>query len=221
MFLSTRLSPPLPASTHTALTSQSVPTSPAVTAALERFDALIRDALGRSVYGDPLSMMPKRARPWWYWTGDDVVAALTMLVFFFLVFLVLLMVKLALGMVLLHYSRSRYAAMRARENEVARGRMEREEFDAAGVRKGGWGCIEVGPERSAWLGVDPAEGLKKRKKPVPPAEERSTEDGGGLPGGVDGVAGRRDVGGREVTGVMGDTRFEGVSRYEMVAKRIW
>lgn len=149
-------------------------------------------------------MTPRRARPWWYWTGDDAVAALTMLVFFFLVFLVLLMVKLALGMMLLHYSRSRYASMRARENEVARGTMEREEFDAAGVRKGGWGCIEVGPERSAWLGVDPEEGLKKRKKAVPPAEERPSEDRGG------GAA-----------GVMGDNRFEGVSRYEMVAKRIW
>lgn len=214
MFLSTRLSPPLPASTHTALTSQSVPTSPAVTAALERFDALIRDALGRSVYGDPLSMTPKRARPWWHWTGDDAVAALTMLVFFFLVFLVLLMVKLALGMVLLHYSRSRYASMRARENEVARGGMEREEFDAGGVRKGGWGCIEVGPERSAWIGADPSEGLKKRKKAVPPAEERSTE------GGVNGMGGR-EAGGREVNGVVVDNRFEGVSRYEMVAKRIW
>lgn len=186
MFLSTRLSPPLAPSTQTSLAEQSVPTSPAVTAALERFDALIRDALGRSVYGDPLSMHPRGRRPWWAWTKDDVVAALAMLVFFFMVFLVLLMVKLVLGMALLHYSRARYAGMRARESEVARGEMQKEDFDAKGMRVGGWGCVEVGEERRAWLEVDPGEGLGKKK----------TEGGG-----------------------KGD--FEGVSRYEMVAKRIW
>ncbi|KAL2109462.1 hypothetical protein VUR80DRAFT_2449 [Thermomyces stellatus] len=189
MFLSTRLSPPLPPTTQTSLTEQSIPTSPAVTAALERFDTLIRDALGRSVYGDPLSAHPRR-RPWYAWTKDDLVAALTMLVFFFMVFLVLLMVKLVLGMALLHYSRARYASMQAKEREIARGERGREEFDAKGMRKGGWGCVEVGEEKRAWLEVDPDEGLKKRKK-----EGEGDKKGG--------------------------DNFEAVSRYEMVAKRIW
>ena len=191
MFLSTRLSPPLPPSTQTSLTEQSIPTSPAVTAALERFDALIRDALGRSVYGDPLSLHPRRRTAWHHgWTRDDVVAALTMLVFFFMVFLVLLMVKLVLGMVLLHYSRARSARMVAREAEIARGGAEREEFMGKGVRVGGWGCVEVGKERKAWLEVDPEEGLRKRRKEG--GEKKGDDDG-----------------------------FERVSRYEMVAKRIW
>ncbi|SPO04740.1 related to membrane protein [Cephalotrichum gorgonifer] len=184
-FLSTRLSPPLP-STHTSLTEKSVPTSPAVTAALERFDTLIRDALGRSVYGDPLSFHPPSKRPWYSWTTDDLVAALTMVVFFFLVFLILLMVKLVLGMALLSYSRGRYAAMRAKEAEVARGEKEKETFDAPGERKGGWGFVEVGSERKAWLNADPREGLPRKER-----------------------------GGRK-----GDD-LERVSRYEMVAKRIW
>ncbi|PKS11313.1 hypothetical protein jhhlp_003075 [Lomentospora prolificans] len=188
MFLSTRLSPPIPPSTHTSLTENSaIPTSPAIVAALERFDTLIRDSLGRSVYGDPFSPGGRRKRQWWEWTKDDVIAAVTMVVFFFIVFLVLLTVKLLLGMVLLHYSRKRYARMKQREQQIAQGKMERESHLAQGKRSGGYGSVEIGEERSRWLNVDEKEGLKRKGK-----KEKVQEDD-----------------------------LERVSRYEMVAKRIW
>ena len=163
-----------------------MPSSPAIIAALDRFDTLIRDALGRSVYD-----YPSRARSWWNWTRDDVIAALTMVVVFFLVFLVLLMVKLLLGMVLLAYSRKRYAKMMQKEQMVARGQAERESYEAKGAKRlGGRGDVELGDERKRWLNLDEKEGLKKRPKPEKPPDKE-----------------------------MGD--YQGVERYEMVAKRIW
>lgn len=188
MFLSTRLSPPIPPSTHTSLTENTtIPTSPAILAALERFDTLIRDSLGRSVYGDPFRVGGAKKPQWWEWSKDDAIAALTMVVFFFIVFLVLLIIKLLLGMVLLHYSRKRYARMKHREAQIAQGQMEKESHLAQGKRAGGYGHVELGEERSKWLNADEREGLKKKgKKDSPPEDD-----------------------------------LERVSRYEMVAKRIW
>jgi hypothetical protein len=120
---------------------------------------LIRDALGRAVYGDPFSTNNTR-QPWWHWNGDDVIAAITMIVVFFLIFLVLLMVKLLLGMALLRYSRDRYAKMRRKEQLVAAGKTERESYDAPGKRVGGFGHVEVGEERRRWIHADETEGLK-------------------------------------------------------------
>jgi len=188
MFLSTRVSPPIPPSTHTSLTENTaIPTSPAILAALERFDTLIRDSLGRSVYGDPFGPGGRKKRPWWEWTKDDAIAAVTMVVFFFIVFLVLLIVKLLLGMVLLHYSRQRYAKMKHREHQIAQGKLERESHLAQGKRSGGYGHVEIGDERSKWLNADEKEGLKRRNK-----KDKVQDDD-----------------------------LERVSRYEMVAKRIW
>ncbi|KAL8286060.1 hypothetical protein RB597_002924 [Gaeumannomyces tritici] len=208
MFLATHLPAPLPSSTQTALAepTSATPSSPAMAASLDRLDTLIRNALGRAVHGLPyvgnesaptspsdFATSPKPLVG--DWTTDDAIAALTMLTFFFLAFLVLLVLKLLLGMALLRYSRGRYARMRRRELAVAAGRLEPEVFDQkGGKRVGGFGQVEVGDERRAKLYEDDPEGLKKAQ---------ATE--------------RRNVGKREKS----EKDLGRISRYEMVAKRIW
>src|SRR5687768_18116018 len=121
MFLSTHVPMPGPPTTQTSLSDPSAtPSSPAVLAALTRFDSLIRDSLGRATYGYPYGS-PLNSRPWYSWTSDDFIATLTMVIVFFIVFLVLLILKLLLGMLLLKYARNRYAKMKTRDQAVARG----------------------------------------------------------------------------------------------------
>ncbi|WYZ41119.1 hypothetical protein EsH8_V_000014 [Colletotrichum jinshuiense] len=192
MFLSTRIPTPLPESTQTSLSVESAtPSSPVMVAALDRLDTLLRDALGRAVYGYPYGEPSVRSWAWWTWTSDDVIAAVTMIVVFFIAFLVLLIIKLLLGMILLRYSRNRYANMKRKEHMVATGQEEREYYDAKGKRIGGYGHIEVTEERRRWIHADEKEGLKggkgRTQKPEKPQE--------------------------------GD--YNGVHRYEMVTKRIW
>ena len=118
-----------------------------------------------------------------------------MVVVFLIVFLVLLIVKLVLGMVLLRYSRDRYAKMKAKEHAVATGKAERESYDAKGKRTGGFGQIEVGEDRRRWIFADDPEGLRKlreREKKAEKGQEREKE---------------KD--------------YSNIMRYEMVAKRIW
>ncbi|KAG6241429.1 hypothetical protein E4U25_006268 [Claviceps purpurea] len=198
MFLSAHVPMPLPASTQTSLMQESaVPSSPAMMAALSRFDALLRDSLGRATYGNPYGS-PLNARPWYAWNSDDIIAALTMVVVFFIVFLVLLILKLLLGMVLLQYSRNRYADMKHKEKLVAQGALPRETYDASGKRVGGRGEVELSEEKSRWINADGKEG--------------TLQGGGRVSGGK-----KMDGGGRNKD--PGD--YMGVARYEMVAKRIW
>ena len=204
MFLSTYLPMPIPQSTQTSLSQESAtPSSPAVMAAINRFDALIRDSLGRATYGYPYGS-PLNSRPWYAWTSDDLIAALTMVVVFFIAFLVLLIVKLLLGMALLKYARTRYAKMKAKEQAFARaaassGKAEpSSSYDVKGGRRiGARAEIEVGDDRQRWIHADKNEGLKGGKGPRGrrPGEEKKqqTQDG-------------------EIHGVMRD---------EMVNKRIW
>lgn len=209
MFLSTHLPMPMPPSTQTSLAAESAtPSSPAMIAALNRFDSLIRDSLGRATYGYPRddSMGPNASRAWYAsWTTDDVIAAVTMMVFFFITFLVLLILKLLLGMVLLKYSRNRYAEMKRREALLAtknnnNNKTERESYDAPGRRTGAYGSIEVGDERQRWIHADETEGL---------------------PGGK-GIGGKRSGGaGTEEKRKQSEGEYNGVFRYDMVAKRIW
>ncbi|KAM6532696.1 hypothetical protein FALCPG4_005747 [Fusarium falciforme] len=189
MLLSTHLPMPIPNSTQTSLSEESAaPSSPAMIAALNRFDTLIRDSLGRATYGYPYGS-PLNSRPWYSWTSDDFIAAVTMIVVFFIAFLVLLILKLLLGMVLLKYSRNRYAKMKQAEHQ---GRTET--YDTPGGRRiGGFGHVEVGEERQRWIHADKNEGLKGGKGPGKRVEKAEK---------------KRDD-------------FEGVMRYEMVAKRIW
>jgi hypothetical protein len=121
---------------------------------------------------------------------------MTMIVFFFITFLVLLILKLLLGMALLKYSRNRYAQMKQMDALVSAGKAERESYDTTGRRTGGHGKVEVGEERQRWIHADKTEGLK----------------GGKGPGGKRSAAEERNP---------TDNDYNGVLRYDMVAKRIW
>lgn len=178
-------------------------------AALERLDSIIRNALGRSVHGDPsggsggggaFAMSSSGSLSLWKFSSDDAIALLTMLLFFFLAWIVLLLVKLVLGMGLLRYARMRYAAMVRTDQAVAAGREEREPLAQAGTRRlGPWGATEVGDERRRWLYEDDPDGLRRMRD-----RERKTEE-----------AFRN---GHKST----DDGLTRVYRYEMgVSKRIW
>ncbi|KAI0835025.1 DUF747-domain-containing protein [Hypoxylon sp. FL0890] len=193
MFLATHLSPPLPTSTTELSVESSTPSSPAMIAALEHLDTLLRNALGRAVYGHPYGS--PHDRPFWAFSSDDAIALLTMVVFFFLAWVVLLIVKLLLGMALLHYSRERYAAMKRKEHAVAIGNAECENFSQPGKRIGSWGAVEIGEDRRKWIYEDDKDGLKKMRERERKAEEKFKEKG--------------------------DDGLSKVVRYEMVAKRIW
>lgn len=171
-------------------------------AAIDRLDNVIRQALGRSVYGLEGEAANATAAAggklsWIPWNTDDAIAVMTLLTVVFIVWLVLLIVKLFLGMLLLRYSRDRYARMKVREHAVATGKADRDRFDAEGKRIGGFGAVEVGDDRRRWVYGDDHEGLKKARE-----RERKVEE-------------KREKGGD------GDRDLSGVMRYEMVAKRIW
>lgn len=217
MFLATHLPTPLPPSTQTSLSVESATPSPAMLATLDRIDHLIRNALGRAVYGYPYAAgdpsdaaatadsvagagagaAASASRLWARlpFTSDDAIAAVTMVVVFLLVFLVLLLVKLVLGLVLLRYARDRYARMKVKEHAVAAGLAERESYDARGKRTGGYGQVEVGEERRRWIFGDDVEGLRKAREKERRAEANAERDK------------EKDWG--------------NVVRYEMVARRIW
>ncbi|KAI1772174.1 DUF747-domain-containing protein [Hypoxylon cercidicola] len=193
MFLSTHIHPPIPTSTTELSVESSTPSSPAMVAALEHLDTLLRNALGRTIYGYP-SGSP-HVRPFWTFSSDDAIALLTMVVFFFLAWVVLLIVKLLLGMLLLRYSRKRYAATKLREHAVAAGKAEHENFSQPGKRIGSWGAVELGDDRRRLLYEDDKEGLKKMRDRERKTEEKFKEKS--------------------------DDGLSKVMRYEMVAKRIW
>ncbi|KAL1898468.1 hypothetical protein Sste5346_003371 [Sporothrix stenoceras] len=202
MFLATHLPSPLPPSTHTSLVAEAAtPSSPAIAASLERLDLLIRNALGRAVHGNPYASMGGDAAAaastsgsWtWWWSSDDLIAGVTMVVVFFLMFLILLIAKLLLGMALLRYARNRYTNMKVQEHAEAMGQAEPESFDATGKRTGGYGKVEVGEERRRWIFSDDPEGLKK-------VREKDRRESG---------KGKKEM------------DLNTITRYEMVAKRIW
>ena len=166
-----------------------------MTAALEHLDSIIRNALGRAVYGHPYPS--SQERPFWAFTSDDAIALLTMTTFFFVAWVILLVFKLILGMALLRYSRDRYAATRMKEQVIVAGQEKRESFYQPGKRIGGWGAVEIGEDRRRMIYADDPEGLKRMEA--------------------------RDRKGAEASKKMemGDDGLEKVTRYEMIAKRIW
>ncbi|KAI9829165.1 MAG: hypothetical protein M1832_000188 [Thelocarpon impressellum] len=180
MFLATNVPFPLPSSA----TSLSASSSPASTAALAHFDAVVRRALGRSSFGAGGS--EASSSPFSY-TTDDAIAFLTMLLFFLAAFLVLLALKLVLGMLLLGFARARYKGMKERERAPM--------FDPGGRRVGGWGVVEVDDDKRRWIYGDDADGARAARDRDRALRERAERpDGSG---------------------------FGHVSRYTMVAKRIW
>lgn len=193
MFLSTHIHPPMPTSTTELSVESSTPSSPAMVAALEHLDTLLRNALGRTIYGFPHGS--PHLRPFWTFSSDDAIALLTMVVFFFLAWVVLLIVKLLLGMLLLSYSRKRYAATKFREHAAAAGKAEHKSYVQPGKRIGSWGAVEIGDDRRRLIYEDDKEGLKKMRERERKTEEKAKEKG--------------------------DDGLSKVMRYEMVAKRIW
>jgi len=138
---------------------------------LSRIDSLLRDALGRAVYGLPYEGVGSRKRSWYEWNSDDAIAAVTMIVVFFMAFLVLLILKLLLGMLLLRYSRHRYAAMRHKEHSWPPARRCGSRTTAR-EEVGGFGHVEITEERRSGS-TRTTEGLKPREKKVekPPEGE--------------------------------------------------
>jgi len=201
MFLATHVAPPNPPSVQTSVSVDSITPSPAMLVHLDRLDKLIRNALGRAVYGYPDSppeavVPPGNATKLWLrWTSDDVIAAGHMVIVFFLIFAVLVIVKLLLGMLLLRYSRDRYARMKEHEHAIATGQAEKMSYDAKGKRVGGYGQVEVGEERRRWIFADDPEGLKKARE-----REKKTEKGA-----------EKEK----------DKDFGHIMRYDMVSRRIW
>ena len=194
MFLATHMPIPLPSpSTSISLDNDAPSSSPATTAALQHIDTIFRRALGRSTFGSGASNTGEAitAGTWLWWSMDDVIAFGTMLLVFGVFFLVLLAAKLVLGMFLLAFARSRYRGMKEREKAIV---------GTQGRRVGGWGVVEVDEDKRRWIYMDDAEGARTQRE-----RERERGREGNRPGGV----------GR------GGGGFGGVSRYTMVAKRIW
>lgn len=211
---------PSPSTSLADLSDPSVSASATTTAALERFDSIVRKALGGLAHAEAAGMAAKT--PWWKWTSDDVISWLTMIVVFGGVWLVLLILKLLLGMLLLTFSRSKYQKVMTRQQGTARERghsvhrgnsplaskvekekwfekeKERESLDTGGRRVGGWGTIEVDDEKRKIIYQDDAEGLRKVRD-----REKANE--------------KAAKGGSQAR----DEDFERIRRYDMVAKRIW
>lgn len=161
-----------------------------------------------------------------------------------LLYVTLLVAKLVLGLILLSFSRSRYKAMKTKERDhftptSATYSQQQEQQPISPLtpssqpsrtpaqssqtpqptapqtpvsasadpdtvngsrRVGGWGVVEVDEDKRRWIYADDREGLKKLKEREERNEASASNKGFG-----DG----------------GLRKFEGVKRYEMVAKRIW
>ncbi|EEA28390.1 hypothetical protein EYB25_000677 [Talaromyces marneffei] len=137
-------------------------------------------------------------------------------------YLILLIFKLTLGILLLSFSRSRYKAMKDREQKLFFGaqndssaispsasqerrpshssatNINRDYTVEGGRRVGGWGVVEVDDDKRRWIYADDPDGLHKIK-----AKERADKD----------KQAAKDKGAL--------MNLDGVKRYEMVAKRIW
>lgn len=141
-------------------------------------------------------------------------------------FLILLTFKLTLGILLLSFSRSRYKAMKDREQKLYFGAQNESngispsttqdqqeqhkpshtatintnrDYNVEGGRRvGGWGIVEVDDDKRRWIYADDPDALRKLKEKERAAKDKqSAKDSGAL------------------------LNLDGVKRYEMVAKRIW
>ncbi|EED23101.1 cytomegalovirus gH-receptor family protein, putative [Talaromyces stipitatus ATCC 10500] len=141
-------------------------------------------------------------------------------------YLILLIFKLTLGILLLTFSRSRYKAMKEREQELyfdaqndskgtspsvfhdqqqhrkpsntSAANMNRDYVVDGGRRVGGWGVVEVDDDKRRWIYADDPNALRKiREKERAEKDKHSAKDSGAL------------------------LNLDKVQRYEMVAKRIW
>lgn len=141
-------------------------------------------------------------------------------------YLILLILKLTLGILLLSFSRSRYKAMKDREQKLYYGAQHdpngisssasqeapeqhrpshssttnavRDYTVEGGRRVGGWGVVELDEDKRRWIYADDPDALRKiKEKERAQKDKQSVKDSGTL------------------------LNLDGVKRYEMVAKRIW
>ncbi|KAI9762436.1 MAG: hypothetical protein M4579_000412 [Chaenotheca gracillima] len=217
MLLATHLPLPIPSpSTSLSLDdpsgSSTASSSPAATAALAHLDTIIRRALGRSSFGAGTGSSSASSSPWWWFlppfprTTGDAIALLAMALFFLGIYLVMLATKLVLGMALLGFARGRYKDMKEREREIV---------DTGGRRLGGWGVVEVDDDKKRWIYLDDPEGGRRARERERIVRERGAEPKVGPAGGDSSEGGKA----KATTGY--DDTFGAVSRYTMVAKRIW
>ena len=170
MFIDTHMPLPVP-SPATALSVDSAITPPASTAAIQHFDQLFRQALGRSNFGVGSTADLHHSG---LWTVDDGIAFATMLLYFLVLFLVLLICKLLLGMFLLSYARHRYRSMKERESISTH---------AEGRRTGGLGVVEVDDDKRRWIYQDDPAGRRQMKEregnKMAKVKEQGKEEAGG------------------------------------------
>ena len=125
--------------------------------------------------------------------NSNLPSYMTVMMIMLLVFFILLAFKLVLGMLLLSFARARYRTMKEREKNPI--------YHVEGGRRiGGWGVVEVGPDKRRWIYEDDPEGLRalqEREERDKAKREKHREKGVGV------------------------ESFDKVKRYEMVAKRIW
>lgn len=198
MFIATHI----PSPDLSTATSLSAASSPATTAALERFDKVIMDALGRSALGIP---DPLASAHWYLPSADTVISWIAMAVFFLCAFLVLLACKLGLGMVLMKFARNRYYSMKMAEQSsqnpspthprsASTNQNSSASYDTGGRRVGGWGTVEVDDDKRRHIYSDDPATLEALREKERAGKEKAAKDKG---------------------------EFSKVMRYEMSAKRIW
>jgi hypothetical protein len=155
MFLATHFPLPIPSSAIELALETEPTASPVVKASLERFDTIVRCALGRSTFGAGADVVPQS---WYIFGTDDLIALLTMMIFFLCAFLILLACKLVLGMLLLNYARNRYNTMKKREQMS---------LDTEGRRAGCWELAEIDDKKKRLIyegDLDGANALKERER---------------------------------------------------------
>jgi len=137
MFVATQLPTQLRPSTETALSQPK--SSPAIMAALHRFDTLLR----RAFLGENLSAS----------STDSLVATCAVVFSFMGVWLIFLACKLVMGILLLGFSRKRYKGMKEREKMT---------YDIPGRKTGGF--VEVDDEQRKWIFMGDKEGERAAEK---------------------------------------------------------
>lgn len=174
MFLATHTSIPLPSTTSLDDPFASPETTPAIKAAIQHIDNLLKRAIfGAESYeiGSVVKLPWVEVITFRLPSFDTILTYLTTILFFTIFFLLLLIFKILLGMALLSYSRTCYETM---------GKREKESSHAEGKRFGGWGVVELGDERRNWIYEDDPDGLRKMQAREKDTREREGRGGKGL-----------------------------------------
>lgn len=168
MFVSTQiqnLQYPL-SSDDLALSTQSTveSTSEATMAAFAHIDQIIKQALGRSVFGIGSGKSLLKLQ---IWSSNEVAAFGMTLIFFFITYFVLLALKILLGICMLTFARHRYQSMEQQK--------ENETFTASIKKIGGWGLVDVNEEKRKWIYADDPDKLQALREREAKAKEKDSQ----------------------------------------------